>query len=106
MSRSPTPSLPARNRGWPTGFSTASPAPCAAPICSVDVPSTTIKAGFDQVDTPVPAPPPNPLPVDTGRGRDPREAWEGGGLERLGGPALTPASPCAGDTTFPRARLC
>jgi len=30
----------------------------------------------------VPAPHPNPLPVDTGRGRDPREAWEGEGQAR------------------------
>src|SRR5229473_8106210 len=82
MSRSPTPSSPARNRGWRTGFSTTSPAPCAALIFSGDEPWTTTTADLDQVDALVPAPHPSPLPVSTGRGRDPRAAWEGEGPAR------------------------
>src|SRR5438874_1461740 len=38
MSRSPMPSSRARNRGWQTGFSTTSPAPCASLIFEMSDP--------------------------------------------------------------------
>jgi hypothetical protein len=37
------------------------------------------EGGFEPADPPVLAPHPNPLPAAAGRGRDPREAWEGEG---------------------------
>src|SRR6266571_7210220 len=41
-----------------------------------------ISGDFEWVDAPVQTAHPNPLPAAAGRGRDPREAWEGEGQAR------------------------